>query len=381
MTNIKKTKQFDTFFYKTLYGRQYAIKQNLEYISPLKYLLNNSKITDNDIILKKDILYNKTLITSIYGKLDINYLNNIWLSDNNLFEILKEKRKPYFDIEFPAKGNIERVKIFSLVKKCIIYVFKELGITINLPDMFISSGTGIFNNGIWKDLNKYSYHIIINNNTYFENIEDLKKFKSYINYIINTKFKDLIKDGKTLIDLAIYGKNQAFKLPYNTKLKPGAIKQEIKENNKILSKFLVSFGIDNNYKKINVSKCITNFEDRINKIKKSNKIKYLDTNNKDLFLNYYEEIKDFNYKIKIENEKPSKNINYIINSIFNNNNVSYNTYFQVGTSIKRVLGDDGFILFDNWTKKSNKYDTNYNKIQYASYSINTRGFKLSLIHI
>jgi hypothetical protein len=57
--------------------------------------------------------------------------------------------------------------------------------------------------GSWKGKWKNSYHIVVNNGYFFKNNQDLKQFILYI--------------GNIDIDIAVYGSNQNFKLPYQSK--------------------------------------------------------------------------------------------------------------------------------------------------------------------
>ena len=368
----------DTQFYKSSYGLSYAKKKDIEYESPLKEFLKKVSILENDILLSRHISYNhkgKKKGSPTFGKLNYDTLSKIWKLNNNLFEVLKSKRKPYFDVEFPANRNIERVKIFTSIRKCIFYVFNKLGHKITLDDLFISFGLGKFDNprDIWYNLPKYSYHIIINKNIYFESVDDIKLFKKYLNFIISTEFKDIIIDNKTAIDLCVYGINQQIKLPFNSKIKDDAIIQIPSNKNYQLKDYLISYGIDDNYTKIDVSICNNNFEERIDKIKKDNNLKIINYKNKDILLDYYEYVKNKNYKIKLTDE-PSTKINYLVDSIYNDSDIPYDIYFQIGSAIKRVEGDKGISLFQKWCSKSSKNDSNYNSIQYSNYSINTRGY-------
>lgn len=376
--NISKYTYEGEQFYKSNYGIAYAKKNNINYDSPLKECLKNVDLTKNDILISRYIAYNqngKKKGSPTFGKLSYNTLNNIWKINNHLFEVLQNKRKPYFDIEFPANGNIERVKIFTNIKKCIYYVFEKLGYNINHNDLYISSSVGIFDNknDIWYNLPKYSYHIIINKNIYFDSVDDIKMFKKYLNYIICTEFKNIIIDSKSAIDLCVYAINQQFKLPFNSKIKDNAIIQLPNKKDYDLKDYLISFGIDDSYNKINVDICKNNFEETIQKIKNDNNLKIINYKNKDILIDYYNVVKNKNYKIKL-NEPVSTKTDYLVKSIYNDDEIPYDIYFQVGSAIKRVEGDNGLSIFEKWCEKSSKNDSNYNCLQYQNYSTKTRGY-------
>ena len=67
-------------------------------------------LRSDDIFLASDNIYLKNgnyKSTKIYGGINKNVLNSNWTKDNNLYEILSDLRKPYFDLDFYYVNVIE----------------------------------------------------------------------------------------------------------------------------------------------------------------------------------------------------------------------------------------------------------------------------------
>jgi len=352
-THIKPSKYFDSpFFYTTATAKD---KKDKNYKGPLTYTNSIKKDNEYTILYAREVgqksYYN-------YGNMTYDKINDIWKTNNNLYEILDDKpRKAYFDID---KYFISKEDTDNMLKQFYKLVFDTLG--FDKKDAYISYGEGIKNDKL-----KISYHIIFNNGYYFENIEDIKKFKCHIEYLVNSnKDYDLLSDK--VLDMKVYNKNQAFKLPYQSKPFGKIIQKPTKIST--LSNFLITHN-DGDYKYIDCSKFIETYKKVA--IKNINgKIIKLDYNEANIINNYklcFD--KDYNHKVS---DKKDNSLEYLLKSIPNNSKVSRDIWISIGYAIYNICykakREDGVKLWYEWTKD---YKDDYENIEKEYLKMNSKG--------
>lgn len=317
------------------------LKKEGKYISPLISASDLKK--ENEICLKHDVEKGGKIHCK-YGNMDYDKLNEIWKTNNHLYEIIpiNHYHKLYFDIDkrFESNENDENIL------KCIFTLVKDV-LKIDIQnDSCVSFGRGEKQGYL-----KTSYHIIVNNGLYFKNVDDTKKIISLLKYNVITNDKyHLLRDG--ILDFNVYGKNQAFKMPYQSKAFQNIIQKPLDENLP-LSSFLLTHIIDNpkfydvsNYEEVNINK-------KIIKTACGRKMK-IEFDQAVIFKEYFSCFpKDF--KLKIEGEKKD-GLPYYLNSIPNNSKVSMSIFKMVGFCISNITknSQEGLDLYTSWTKGYDK---------------------------
>jgi len=382
-TNLAKTSFHNYDFFFTIYNQRKCKEKNILYRKPLEKAIQ-SKITDG-ITLRRSYLNAEGREYNQYGNLPYNKLSQIWKINNGFYEILSEYRKLYFDIEYPTDLNENKEsQINNLINECIKEILKKLQINYKSSQFAISQVHSKYTNGPFKGVDKYSAHIIYNCNKSFHSVEDIKIFKDYLStLLLEEKYKDLWFGKSCAIDTKVYGKNQAFKLPYQAK-SSNKYKQIPLFNNLdtiYLKSFLVSYKaecMDN----IDVSLIKTENNKKFNEIKKKHNLFHIPQKNQSTILTYsmfLEKIpKEKYYK---DEEIQEVNIETLLKYIYNDDGLPYQVYMAVGTALKRCCNDKGyaFQLWDEWTKKCrNNYDKAYNKQQFNGYSEESCGYNTLL---
>ena len=370
---IKSKKYLSTDFYFTIKSRKTCKKEKIEYVSPMEYTI--SKCSINDIVIRRQSAGVGGKTYNSYGIMSFDKLKSVWTDNNHFYEILKDSRKPYFDIEYTTEKNGDFVKILDNVIKMIQKSFNNLGVKVSKKDIAMSYVKGIGEEGLFKNKKKHSIHLIINNGFCFKNQKDIKLYSQYLEELLLSDINNgcIDCDGNIAIDFSVYGKNQAFKLPFNSKVGSNRTQKIIGEYHKTLNSFLISYDIDK-YKVIDCSTIELSVKEKVRKIKAR---KGLNVGNWSIgvvskFMTFMETKKDYE---TIPDETPSLKAEYLIKSIYNCDNMPYDIYFCLGSACKRVFGEkDGFKYWNDWTKKSNKYDKNYNSIQYEVCSSEKCGF-------
>lgn len=384
MTNLKTAEYHGADFFHTIKKKINCEKDGEVYESPLYKALEFSN--DDNITLQKETLSKNGKSSYIsFGNVEFNTLNNIWKENHNLYEILREERKPYFDIEYTAESEELAQKYYEDICDFIGLAFKSINIKCDVEeDLFISASKGIWKSGIYEGLPKYSFHIVVNNGYKFASVKDAYTFKGYMEYLINTEHNYIIDNaGKYKIDMLVYTKNRAFKLPYQSKIKDPRpqLPQECYNNgNAELINYLISYGIKN-YNIINVEGLEQYNKERIRNIKESKGINTSNIYDETTILkyhNYIERNNIDNYHSNLDDIEFTPE--FFIKCIYNDDNMPYDIYMSIGSALKRCCNDDekAFKLWDNWTKKCSNYNYEYNKIQFAGYSRNTCGYSTLL---
>jgi hypothetical protein len=378
--NIRSGIIHDSEFFWTVKSQGTCKDEGIDYISPQQ--LSIDKQNKDNITIVKQLKKNHRL----YGNMSYDNLSKIWMEDNQLNEVLRDEKKPYFDIEFTADNQQDAFKKLNTVRHFIKDLFKSnFNIDICLKTQMRTTGniTCKWGKGIYADMIKYSFHIIINNGYKFANNDDLMKFKNFMQGEVMKRGDLLYGNNEPMIDFAVYSKNRNFKLPYQSKADKknpqvpltqlaGLYKEyELKE-------FLISYGIED-YKTIDVSNIETKTSDRMKNIRKKYNINNNITFNNselstvDLYYQYLETVKgDYKINIKLNNLSPEE----LIKCIYIDDNMSYDIYWRIGAGLKRCIDDDkkAFIIWDNWTKKCSNYNYNDNVRQFQGLNNNMIGY-------
>lgn len=374
-TNLAVSKFHNHDFYFTILSKKNCDKKGIEYKKPLEYAI---KKCNNLISLRRGYLSANGREYNQYGNLPYDVLNKIWKKNNGLYEILKEKRKLYFDIEYPTDNVLEKEqKTNKLIADCIKEICEKLKIPYESSNFAISKVVGKFSDGVFKGVNKYSAHIICNNDYAFQSVEDIKIFKDYLSTLLEEeKYKDLWFGTMCAIDTAVYGSNQTFKLPYQAKTSnkfsqtPMIEKCELKD-------FLISYDSEK-LKPINVDSIKVEKTKHIENIKKKYKLSHVPRNNQSIIIIYSKYLEKIQKEKYFKNVLPEElNVETLLNNIYNGEGMPYQVYMAVGTALKRCINDKerAFNLWNDWTKKcESNYDESYNKKQFAGYSEQSCGY-------
>ena len=318
------------------------LKKENKYTSPLKMATTTQKL--NEFTIKYDEeKYGKTWCK--YGNININKLNDMWKTNNHLFEIIPTNKphKLYFDIDKRYESEANSKAILDMV----IIIVQDV-LKINIKNKCSIS----YGKGTKSDYIKVSWHIIVNNGLYFKNMDECKLAMNLLKYnvISNDKY-DILRDG--VLDFAVYGNNQAFKLPFQSKAFKTII-QKPTNDEATLNEFLLTKMCENpkfydvsKYKKVDV------------------KIKTIKTaNGKHIKLNFDEAIifKEYskafgdNFKLFKIDGKKSDGLPYYLNSIPNGENVSRTIFKIVSWCISNITknSEEGLELLTKWTQQYKK---------------------------
>jgi hypothetical protein len=209
---------------------------------------------------------------------------------------------------------------------------------------------------------KHSYHLIFHTDHYLKGIDNVKTFKMLLENELYKSTEDYLQsgvDGGFSVDTAVYGKNNQFKLPYQSKY--GSTRTHIPSENRPLDDFLVSPSFITSLEPVNLPTTVENVEESVTGKLKNLRRKGVSVGNKDKRLLYLLG-RAYDDTPKVTDWNGSYAVYDIVNVIPNNENVSYQLYLAVMCSIKRAVKDhsdnDGYKLFLEWAKKSSKYSKN-----------------------
>ena len=342
--NIKSIETLGTKYYYNI-GNLKELKKVNKYTSPLNVALHTLNKGEYCIKYDEEAPNAKTYIK--YGNYDYNTLNKHgWKINNHLFEIIPQNTpfKLYFDIDkrFESEEDTTLLlkELYTLIKK-----------TLNL-DMSINSSI-CKGEGKKDGYLKISYHIIINNGVYFENMDKCKIFMKYIEFLVNTN-DDYTRLRNGVFDFNVYKNNQAFKLPYQSKAFKKIIQIPSEENAKLSEYLLTHINDKENMKFYDVSK----FEELMKGKNINNKI-IKDANGKNIKLDFNEAIIIKQYTDAIEKGfilgdiKGSKKdgLPYYLDSIPNNSKVPRIVWKTIGFCISKITknSEEGLKLWTKWT--------------------------------
>jgi len=108
---------------------------------------------------------------------------------------------------------------------------------------------------------------------------------------------------------------------------------------------------------INVSNIVLEFDAKVQKIKGASNTDFTGSNwNWTAIEEFKNSMVNVNHIVNVDGEA-SYNIEYLVDSIYNGPQVTFKTWFQVGSAIKRCVEDSmkALELFAKWTRK---YDAN-----------------------
>ena len=351
MSNIK-TQKFNGYnFYHTICGKANWEKKGNEYQSPQEKSFEKCNEGDIKLCIKNEK-------GSAYGSMPFEELNKIYTENHYLYEILEEKRKFYLDIEFPYITEEETARkltlIFQLVKRC----FGDCGIDTKYKRKrdFFSKNIGVGEQGGFKDIMKFSAHLVFNNGVYFKSVHDINKFAKYMRQTITEEeeYHDLIFETDRArdfaIDFGVYTKNRLFKLPYQSKPKSSRIQKPAPKTPDSLDSCLISFFTCEEC--VDVSKITIKTEQKTYAVKnKSGRIigKNI-SNNVAEFLEEYKEALPDECPIP-EGSTDSGSLEYVVKSIYNGKAVRFPTFCAVGMAICRASGGNEFQLWLDWCEK------------------------------
>ena len=146
-----------------------------------------------------------------YGGIPLSILKDRWQTDKHIYEVLSDRRKPYFDLDFFFVNEEEEQRSYEAALQFISDLMGEVGAPFTLDQLAVSCVRSKPSVGRYANRTKSSYHIIVNNGYVFNSLEDTVKFRHLIRY------RKKNAEGYSLIDSCVYDKNRVFKLPYQTK--------------------------------------------------------------------------------------------------------------------------------------------------------------------
>ena len=224
-------------------------------------VIENAEKNNNKLIVSYQYNENCTRMYKSYTSCK-EYLEENKYKNKHAFEILKkgDPCKLYLDVEFVTEIEPDIFK-FEEIKNSLKNKYKEyFNITLDDVDMLICDGSGIGESGKYEGKYKNSYHVVVNNGYFFKNNYDLKKFVQFI--------------GHEDIDIAVYGGNQNFKLPYQSKF--GSIRQQKPINGTFKDHLIGKYENDHFIRLLDIrTECKTSTSN--DTIKKINEKKYTNT--------------------------------------------------------------------------------------------------------
>tara|TARA_R110000803_G_scaffold11944_2_gene35210 strand:- start:14 stop:3880 length:3867 start_codon:yes stop_codon:yes gene_type:complete len=361
--NINKVQVLESIYYYNV-GNIKELKKTNKYTSPLVCALHTRK--DSEFTIKYDEERNGAKTYIKYGNYDYETLNKVaWKIDNHLYEIVPKESpfKLYFDIDKRFVSEEDTKLIFVSLRDLVL---KTLNVDIQQnSNMCMGEGK--------KDgYKKVSYHIIINNGKYFENMTSCKLFMKYCEFIVNTNDSYAnLRNG--VFDFNVYKDNQAFKLPYQTKafkkIKQIPIEDDAKMSDYLLTHMekSIEFYDVKKFEKLMEGKNISN-----KTIKSaSGKMITLDFSEAIIIKQFVEAIgKD--YKIgQVSGSKKECCLTYYLNSIPNNKNVPRIVWKTIGYCISKITknSEKGLELWTKWTSDYKLVDKESIREEYFKHDI------------
>ena len=371
--NIRTKTQFGKTFYYTIRGIKQSKAEGLEYVQPLSLAFENAKEGEY-VVCAWEACGAKAYRS--YGSLSFRELEKYaWGENNGLFEQVGEsdKRKMYFDIDDRYISEEHIQKQLQLIHEIIAKV-------LNLPpnddiDAVICYGKG--DNGEYI---KASYHMIIQG-YYFANHADMLKCMRFIQHIVNMDNKYAILQNKVM-DFNVYGKRQAFKLPYQKKPKK-KIKQIPLNDEDTLDNYLLTY-IDEDAVEIDVSE----FEKYAGKEKqvklatgKSIKVDFT----KAMIIDAMKTAVSKDFQVDIgkmpDTNNIYENLDYYLNSIPNNEKMPKLVWKSVGYCISNITQntEKGLIAWHRWTQGYGKCDIEDMRDEFMKHEI-SKGYGWKTLH-
>lgn len=300
------------------------------------------------IILAKDVLVRDNPVKKYYPFLNYEKMIEFMQKQpiKHFYEVLKDERKPYFDIEMYCEdtcdGDLnlmknEFQKIF--IDELILYFNKKLKKDLNLFSVNISDSSGFSSQ---KNKYKISFHVVLSG--FKMSTMNMKLLhKDFLNHLKKTKSK-LCDYGKLeqIIDRNVYKSNQLWRMVGSSKInEPDRIMSFV--NNQELTKHLVGY-FEGNEENIDLK----HLEEKY--VKKQYKIP------KKIELNEGE--KDEKDEMEQNNEFSSKrgDVEYVLFECINSERANdYHDWFVIGAALHNA-NSEWLDLYIKWSKQSYKYE-------------------------
>lgn len=303
----------------------YKIKTNTD-IKPKHLCIEEAIANECELIIERQTNERHRMF-GYYKSVD-DYRNTHSLTNVHAYEVICRECKLYFDIEYKHTATttedfINDIKA-SITKHFEAFFKQEL----KEEHLMISCATGIGESASWKGVQKHSYHIVVNNGWFFKSNQDIKHF---IKHIYDFEENE---DIKKAIDKCVYGKNQSFKLPYQSKC--GSERIQKVQNGKFKQHLINKYSFDafNGHYKYTIDDTKQDKTDSSVLLSDVGKIE------KDVVFDY--EVDTTNLKEMLK--------------ILGNDNYDWDTFFKICCVIKNEGGDEN--LFHSWCKLSSKYIEN-----------------------
>ena len=281
------------------------------------------------------------------------YISEFGDINTHSFEIINGDCKLYFDVEYFGKTEEFINNIINSIKK---HAKDFFGVEILDNELFLSQAHGIGEKGAFKDIMKWSTHIVVNNGLFFKHNRDIKNFIKYIESVETDE--DIISS----IDKLVYNNNQDFKMPNQSKFGSTRVSKIV---NGAFIDHLVNLYTHNTHKEYYVFKEQTQsiITRRINKKKK---------------------IEIAEQTLRVGTVFPDQVFDEPIDpldihrllEIFGNEDYAYDVFWE----IRCIVKNEGHSIetFINWAKKSSKYlEDETLKTWEGNASLSKDGFNLS----
>ena len=348
MNKLYTKTKFGYDFYFTKISRKRCKDEGITYQSPLERASENMGC--GMVLIKCDEISPQGKTWCSYGAMEIDELRKIWKTDNHLFEIIEDDqcRKLYFDVDgryLSEEDNYDKLMLLNQL----IGLICNVDINENPIIGSMCYGRGMKTQGN-SEYEKSSYHLVIGD-YYFEDKASMNKAMNFIQHIVLTKDEyEPLRGG--VLDFNVYGKNQAFKLPYQTKAIKGGIKQIPQDDDDKLTDFLVcgEMWISGNSKCIDVSR-FEEFNVKPKQIKlatgKSVKVNF----NEAFVLDALKSSFPKDFKIKIEGAR-CNSLDYYLKSIPNGKDTPKIVWKTIGYCIRNIEKDfeKGLKKWCDWTQ-------------------------------
>ena len=351
MEDIKSQEKYNTtWFYKTTKTAN----------KPSTVAIETAKKNGHKFIVSRQV--DKNRLYSSYQTPE-DAINTIQKHGNlHLYEMITGDQPVnlFFDIEFPANQLDIKTALISLISFTKDIMTETFGSMECFDDEDIhvsgSVGDGKIEN---VDVRKASYHIVINCNSSFKSMTDLKTFMNYFRFKLDEQnpanmFYMLKGNLKRIVDFQVYGKNQNMKLPNQSKYGSDRVQEPIIQNDNLNNHLCGNYEDPEYLDFFDMSK-IPEYEPtqktRCQRSTVGGIRDYISSGN--IHADFVER------ECIPKDEAVSYKLKYIMNSI-DNTDQDYNVWFGVGCALKNCADTDksGLNLFLNWASKSSKFDEN-----------------------
>lgn len=297
-------------------------------------------------ILAKDVLFNGNSIKK-YKEFE-NYDDMIKFVEKknpkHFYEVTKDIKKPYFDIEIYCNDSMEadvesyKNEFKTLFINTLIQYFKdELNQDLDVYSFNISESSGMCNK---KKLYKISYHIVLS--LYKLTTNEMKYLhKDFIEYCKSTELNDYGKLDE-IIDKNVYKGNQLWRMVNSSKITDASRVMKF-VNNQDIRKHLIGY-LDGTEKQLDLKYLQEKYTKKTYKIPK------------DLYENEEKEDDDENTNTYLEKGKSKKVLSYLLMECINKERTDdYNDWLTIGASLYNT-NKDLIGIFKKWSMQSAKYE-------------------------